>query len=104
MSFTQQYEVSPLTFDDFKKKNLVDLLVGIRNYRRVNWGKVPIMEKYCHCSKQCFIKRYSKYGGNPIDAFKLIKRVEELPRGKLIKDFISKEDLSELEKNLEYIN
>ena len=33
MSFTQQYEVfSPLTFDDFKKKNLVNLLVGIRNY------------------------------------------------------------------------
>ena len=104
MSFTQQYEVSPLTFDDFKKKNLVDLLVSIRNYRRVNWGKVPIMEKYRHCSKQCFIKRYSKYGGNPIDAFKLIKRVEDLPRGKLIKDFISKEDLFELEKNLEYIN
>ena len=69
MSFTQQYEVSPLTFDDFKKKNLVDLLVGIRNYRRVNWGKVPIMEKYYHCSKQCFIKRYSNCGGNPIDAF-----------------------------------
>ena len=33
MSFTQQYKVfSPLTFDDFKKKNLVNLLVGIRNY------------------------------------------------------------------------
>ena len=63
-----------------------------------------MMEKYYHCSKQCFIKRYSKYGGNPIDAFKLIKRVEDLPRGKLIKDFISKEDLLELEKNLEYIN
>ena len=59
MSFTQQYEVSPLTFDDLKKK-LVDLLAGICNYRRVNWGKVPIMEKYYHCSKQCFIKRYSK--------------------------------------------
>ena len=101
MSFTQQYEVSPLTFDDFKKKNLVDLLVSIRNYRRVNWEKVPIMEKYYHCSKQCFIKRYSKCGGNHIDAFKLIK---DLPRGKLIKDFISKEELFELEKNLEYIN
>ena len=83
---------------------MVDLLVGIRNYRRVNWGKVPIMEKYCHCSKQCFIKRYSKCGENPIDAFKLIERVEDLPRGKLIKDFISKEDLLELEKNHEYIN
>ena len=30
--------------------------------------------------------------------------LKELPRGKLIKDFISKEDLLELEKNLEYIN
>ena len=69
MSFTQQYEVSPLTFDDFKKKNLVDLLVGIRDYRRVNWEKVPIMEKYYHCSKQCFIKGYSNCGGNPIDVF-----------------------------------
>ena len=82
---------------------MVDLLVGIRNYRRVNWGKVPIMEKYYHCSKQCFIKRYSKCVGNPI-VFKLIKRVEDLLRGKLIKDFISKEDLLELEKNHEYIN
>ena len=69
MSFTQQYEVSPLTFDDLKKKNLVDLLVGIRDYRRVNWEKVPIMEKYYHCSKQCFIKGYSNCGGNPIDVF-----------------------------------
>ena len=40
---------------------------------------------------------------NPI-VFKLIKRVEDLLRGKLIKDFISKEDLLELEKNHEYIN
>ena len=45
MSFTQQ-ELFPLTFDDFKKKNLVDLLVGIRNYQRVNWEKVPVMEKH----------------------------------------------------------
>ena len=80
---------------------MVHLLVSIRNYQRVNWEKVPIMEKYYHCSKQCFMKRYSKCGGNRIDAFKLIK---DLPRGKLIKDFISKEDLFELEKNLEYIN
>ena len=58
-----------------------------------------MMEKYYHYSK-----RYSKCGGNPIDGFKLIKRVEDLPRGKLIKDFISKEELLELEKNLEYIN
>ena len=31
MSFTQQ-EYFPLTFDDFKKKKLLDLLIGIRNY------------------------------------------------------------------------
>ena len=36
--------------------------------------------------------------------FKLIKGVEDLPRGKLIKDFISKEYLLELEKNHKYIN
>ena len=36
--------------------------------------------------------------------FKLIKRVEDLPRGKLIKDFIHKEDLLEIEKNHEFIN
>ena len=45
------------------------------------------MEKCYNSSKQCFIKRYSKCGGNPIDAFALIKIVEDLPRGKLIKDF-----------------
>ena len=55
MSFTQQ-ERFPLTFDDFKKK-LLDLLIGIRNYQRVNWEKVPSMERYYHCAKQCFIKK-----------------------------------------------
>ena len=58
MSFTQQYEVfSPLTFDDFKKKNLVNLLVGIRNYWKVNWGKNSMMEKYYHYSKTVFYKK-----------------------------------------------
>ena len=33
-------------------------------------------------------------------SFKLIKRVADLPRGELIKDLISKEELLELEKNL----
>ena len=48
MSFTQQ-ELFPLTFDDFKKKKLLDLLIGIRNYQGANWEKVPSMEKYYHC-------------------------------------------------------
>ena len=56
MSFTQQ-ELFPLSFDDFKKKKLLDLLIGIRNYQRVNWEKVPLMERYYHCAKQCFIKK-----------------------------------------------
>ena len=60
------------------------------------------MERYYHCAKQCFVKRYSKCGGNLINAFKLIKRVEDLLRGKLIKHFISKEELLDLERNLEY--
>ena len=43
--------------------------------------------------KQCFIKKYSKFGGNPIDGFKFIKIVENLERGKKIEDIISKKDL-----------
>ena len=84
------------------EKNLFNLLVGIRNYWRANWEKVPMMKKY-NCAKQCFVKRYCKCGGNSIDAFKLIKRVEDFARGKLVKD-ISKEDLLGLENILEYIN
>ena len=95
MSFTQQ-ELFPLTFDDFKKKKLFDILTGIPNYQRANWEKVPLMEKYYHCAKQCFVKRYCKCGGNSIDKNKLIERVENLPRGKLIKDHISKEELLKL--------
>ena len=95
MSFTQQ-ELFPLTFDDFKKKKLLDLLIGIRNYRRVNWEKVPSMERYYHCAKQCFIKKYCKCGGNSIDANKFIERIENLPRGKLIENHFSKEELLKL--------
>ena len=50
-----------------------------------------------------FCKKRFKCGGNSIDAFKLIKRVEDLARSKLVKD-ISKEDLLELENILKYIN
>ena len=102
VSFIYQYEVfSPLSYEDLKKKNLFNLSVGICNYRRANWEKVPMMKKYY--AKQCFVKRYCKCGGNSIDAFKLIKRVEDLARDKLVKD-ISKEDLLELENILEYID
>ena len=75
----------------------------IRNYQRVNHEKIPIMGKYYHCAKQCFVKRYCKCGGTSIDAYNFIKRVEDLPRGKLVNEIISKEDLLILE-HLEYIN
>ena len=105
VSFNQQYEVfSPLSYDYFKKKNLFDFLVGIRNYQRADFETVPMVEKYYHCAKQCFIKRCCKCGGNSIDAFKFIKRVEDLPRGKPVKELISKDDLLKLEEILEYIN
>ena len=104
VSFNHQYEVfSPLSYKDFLKKNLFDLLVSIHNQQRANWEKFPIMEKYYHCAKQCFVKRYCKCGGNSIDAFKFIRRLEVLPRGKVLKDLISKEDLLKLEEILEYI-
>ena len=59
------------------------------------------MGKYCHCAKQCFVKRYCKCGGTSIDAFKFIKRVEDLPRGKLVNEIIFNEDLLILEEHLE---
>ena len=62
------------------------------------------MGKYYHCAKQCFVKRYCKCGGTSIDAYNFIKRVEDLPRGKLVNEIISKEDLLILEEHLEYIN
>ena len=105
VSFNQQYEVfSPLSYEYFKKENLFDFLVGIRNYRRADFERVPMMEKCYHCAKKCFVKIYFKCGGNSIYAFKFIKRVEGLPRGKLVKDLISKEDLLKLEEILEYFN
>ena len=82
---------------------MFDLLVGIRNYRRADFERVPMMEKYYHCAKQCFVKRNCKCGGNSIDAFKFIKRVEDLHSGKLVKDVISKKDLLKLEEILEYV-
>ena len=76
----------------------------IRNYQRVNHEKIPMMGKYYHCAKQCFVKRYCKRGGTFIDAFKFIKRVEDLARGNLVNKIISNEDLLILEEHLEYIN
>ena len=105
VSINYQYEAfSPLSYEDFKKKNLFDHLVMIRNYQRVNHEKIPMMGKYYHCAKQCFVKRYCKCGGTSIDAFNFIKRVEDLPRGKLVNEIISKEDLLILEEHLKYIN
>ena len=83
---------------------MFDLLLGIHNCRRADFKRVLMMEKYYHCAKQCFVKRYCKCGGNSIDAFKFIKKVEDLPSGKLLKDLISEEDLLKLEEILEYIN
>ena len=100
-----QYEVfSLLSYNDFKKQMFFNLLIAIRNYQRANWEKVPITEKYYHCAKQCFVKRYCKCGGNSIDASRFIKRVEDLPRGKKVQDLVSKEDLLILEEPLQYIN
>ena len=105
VSINYQYEAfSPLSYEDFKKKNLFDLLVMIRNYQGVNHEKIPMMGKYYHFAKQCFVKRYCKCGGTSIDAFNFIKRVEDLPRGKLVNEIISKEDLLILEEHLKYIN
>ena len=83
---------------------MFDLFVGIHNYRRADFERVPMMEKNYHCARQCFVKRNCKCGGNSIDAFKFIKKVEDLPSGKLLKDLISEEDLLKLEEILEYIN
>ena len=74
------------------------------NYQRANWKKAPITEKQYHCAKQCFVKRYGKCGGNSIDVFRFIKRVEDLPRGKKVQELISKEDLLISEEPLQYIN
>ena len=82
---------------------MFDLLVSIHNHQRVNWEKFPIMGKYYHCAKQCFVKRYCKCGGNSTDAFKFIKRAEDLPKGKVAEDLISQEDLLKSEEILEYI-
>ena len=68
----------------FKKNSLHNLLIAIRKYKRCNWKEVPYTEKYHHCAKQCFIKKYSKFGGNPVDSFKIIEKVENLERGKKI--------------------
>ena len=87
-----------------KKKNWFNLLITLRNYQRANWEKAPITEKQYHCAKQCFVKRYGKCGGNSIDLFRFIKRVEDLPRGKKVQELISKEDLLISEEPLQYIN
>ena len=77
VSFNHQYEVfPPLSYEDFKNFDLFDLLVSIRYHKKANWEKFSIIEKYYHCAKQCFKKRYCKCGGNSIDAFKFIKELK----------------------------
>ena len=95
---------SPLTFDDFKKKCLYVLLNSIKNIYKPNWTMFPYTEKYYDCARQCLIKRYSKCGGNPVDGFKLIDRVINLPRGMKVKDIFSQEMSDTLEEVLPYFN
>ena len=95
---------SPLTFDDFKKKSLQVLLNSIKNNYKANWTMFPYTEKYYHCARQCFIKRYSKCGGNPVDGFKLIDRVINLPRGMKVKNIFSQKMSDTIEEVLQYFN
>ena len=81
---------SILSFEDLKKKNLYDLLISITQNYRANWIRFPYTEKYYHYSKQCFIKRYSKCGGNPVEANKLIKKVLNLKVVKKLDIFFQK--------------
>ena len=58
VSLNQKYEVfSPLSYEYFKKKNLFDLLVGIRNYRRADFERVLMMEKILSLCKTVFCKK-----------------------------------------------
>ena len=95
---------SILSFEDFKKKTLYDLLISIRQNYRANWIRFPYTEKYYHCSKQCFIKRYSKCGGDPVEANKLIKKVLNLKNGEEVRHFFSEELSNKIEEVLEYFN
>ena len=95
---------SSLTFDDFKNKSLYCLLLSIRNNYKANWSLYPYTEKYYHCARQSFIKRYSKCGGNPIDGFKLIYRVLNLKRVEKVRNIFSEEISDELETVLQYFN
>ena len=74
----------PLAFDNFKKKSLYYLLLSIRSNYKAKWSLYPYTEKYYHCARQSFIKRFLKCGGNPIDGFKLIYRVLNLKRGEKV--------------------
>ena len=95
---------SILSFEDLKKKTLYDLLISIRQNYRANWTRFPYTEKYYHCSKQCFIKRYSKCGGDPVEGNKLIKKVLNLKSGEKVRHIFSKELSNKIEEVLEYFN
>ena len=95
---------SMLSFEDLKKKTLHDLLISIRQNYRANWRRFPYTEKYYHCSKQCFIKRYSKCGGDLVGGNKLIKKVLNLKSGEKVRHIFSKELSNKIEEVLEYFN
>ena len=95
---------SILSFEDFLKKTLYNLLIFILQNYRANWIRFPYTEKYYHCSKQCFIKRYSKCGGDPVEANKLIKKVLNLENSEEIRHIFSEELSNKLEEVLEYFN
>ena len=95
---------SPLSFDDFKKKSLYCLWLSIRNNYKANWTLYPYTEKYYHCARQCFIKRYLKCSGNPVHGFKLIYRVLNLKKGEKVRNIFSEEMSDQSEEVLQYFN
>ena len=64
----------------------------------------PYTEKYYHCARQCFIKRCSKCGGNPVHGFKLIYRVLNLKKGEKVRNIFSEEMSDQSEEVLQYFN
>ena len=54
--------LNPLKFEDFKQKNLVELLNDIMNNYHLDWRRLHFTQKYYCMLKQCFIRRMCRLG------------------------------------------
>ena len=89
-----------LSIEDFKERNLVELLRSIKQHCNANWHALPFTQKYYLFAKQCFVRKFCKCGKTAVEALKIVDEVKKNNAGEKLEDIIDVNVLYDLENIL----